>query len=405
MLGVFMPNVLKKIPELFEEITNYPEDPPAWLTKDKFENAGPFHAFAPERLVDNSRLKEQIDHVADWVVGACRRDAPWLKDTDARGYPKKFGKIGTLQAAVDCADKDMRRRQPKQTETFENLCATGHLEIIETMGNLTWVRLLSLTALQLESGMMQHCIGHGAYDDKLFKPDVFFYSLRDQFGKAHVTIYVDGDAVLQCKGKQNNPPLPKYMDAVQQFIRSRGWRINEEACYCNLIECDGVVYSIFELPENLKVGGYLNLEDCNNLIALPKGLTVGGYLSLGGCTNLVSLPEGLTVGGYLDLERCTNLVSLPEGLTVGGDIFLSECTNLVSLPEGLTVGGNLDLWGCTRLSQLPKDMNVKGIIDTEFGVFRSVDALREAFEQQQAPQPIRSLSPEHLSKAGGSLVY
>jgi len=96
MLGVFMPNVLKKIPELFEEITNYPEDPPAWLTKDKFENAGPFHAFAPERLVDNSRLKEQIDHVADWVVGACRRDAPWLKDTDARGYPKKFGKIGTL---------------------------------------------------------------------------------------------------------------------------------------------------------------------------------------------------------------------------------------------------------------------------------------------------------------------
>jgi len=64
-------------------------------------------------------------------------------------------------------------------------------------------------------------------------------------------------------------------------------------------------------------------------------------------------PENLTVGGYLDL-RGTGITSLPDNLTVGGYLDL-EGTGITSLPDNLTVGGSLDLEG-TGITQ-PKKRN------------------------------------------------
>jgi hypothetical protein len=79
---------------------------------------------------------------------------------------------------------------------------------------------------------------------------------------------------------------------------------------------------ITSLPDGLKVGVDINLNNCYSLTSLPDGLTVGGSLNLVGCDSLTSLPDGLTVGGFLDLYLCTSLESLPDGLTVGMDLYL-----------------------------------------------------------------------------------
>ena len=71
---------------------------------------------------------------------------------------------------------------------------------------------------------------------------------------------------------------------------------------------------------------------------------MGGSLDLDGCTGITSLPDNLTVGGYLDL-RGTGITSLPDNLTVGGSLDLDGCTGITSLPDNLTVGGYLDLRG------------------------------------------------------------
>ena len=42
-----------------------------------------------------------------------------------------------------------------------------------------------------------------------------------------------------------------------------------------------------------------------------------GWFDLRG-TGITSLPDNLTVGGWLDLEGCTGITSLPDNLTVGG---------------------------------------------------------------------------------------
>ncbi len=115
---------------------------------------------------------------------------------------------------------------------------------------------------------------------------------------------------------------------------------------------------ITSLPDNLSVGGYLDLEG-TGITSLPDNLSVGGYLDLEG-TGITSLPDNLSVGGYLDL-RGTGITSLPDNLSVGGYLDL-EGTGITSLPDNLSVGGYLDLEG-TGINSLPDNLSVGGYLD------------------------------------------
>ena len=54
------------------------------------------------------------------------------------------------------------------------------------------------------------------------------------------------------------------------------------------------------MPDNLHVGGNLNLYGCKNLKSLPDNLHVGGDLSLVG-TPIQSLPDNLKVVGVISI--------------------------------------------------------------------------------------------------------
>ena len=86
--------------------------------------------------------------------------------------------------------------------------------------------------------------------------------------------------------------------------------------------------------------GDLDLYMKWGITALPDNLTVGGYLDLRG-TGITALPDNLTVGGSLDL-RGTGITALPDNLTVGGYLYLRG-TGITALPDNLTVGGSLIL--------------------------------------------------------------
>ena len=73
-------------------------------------------------------------------------------------------------------------------------------------------------------------------------------------------------------------------------------------------------------------GGSLDLR-VTGITALPDNLTVGGSLDLENCTGITALPDNLTVGGYLDL-RGTGITALPDNLTVGGSLYLENCTGI-----------------------------------------------------------------------------
>jgi hypothetical protein len=119
---------------------------------------------------------------------------------------------------------------------------------------------------------------------------------------------------------------------------------------------------IKSLPDNFKVGGYLDLENCTSLQSLPNDLEVGGYLDLSNMP-IKSLPDNLKVGSNLNLVNCISLESLPNGLEVKGHLDLRSCTSLESLPNGLKVKHFLNLEGCTNLQSLPKGLKVGGYLN------------------------------------------
>ena len=114
---------------------------------------------------------------------------------------------------------------------------------------------------------------------------------------------------------------------------------------------------ITELPDNLIVGGYLDLSN-TKITSLPDNLTVGGYLDLSN-TKITSLPDNLTIGGGLYLNN-TAITSLPDNLTVDGDLDLRNAA-ITSLPNNLTVGRYLDLSN-TKIKSLPDNLTVGGIL-------------------------------------------
>jgi hypothetical protein len=83
-------------------------------------------------------------------------------------------------------------------------------------------------------------------------------------------------------------------------------------------------------------------------------------------TKITSLPNDLKVGGYLELSD-SKIETLPIGLKVGGDLYLND-TQITSLPNDLEVGGSLFLNDTPIAKKYTKEQirrmvpNVKGSI-------------------------------------------
>jgi len=77
---------------------------------------------------------------------------------------------------------------------------------------------------------------------------------------------------------------------------------------------------IKKLPNDLYVGGNLDLTNCKELTKLPDKIHVDGYFSIRD-TNIEELPDNLYVDGGLDLVE-TNIKELPDKLYVGGQLWI-----------------------------------------------------------------------------------
>ncbi len=90
--------------------------------------------------------------------------------------------------------------------------------------------------------------------------------------------------------------------------------------YLNLGNCT----SLTSLENLQTVGSDLNLGNCTSLTSLGNLQTVGGYLSLFGCTSLIDLGNLKRVNGILILQNCEKIKSLPENLVIGGYINITN---------------------------------------------------------------------------------
>ncbi len=171
-------------------------------------------------------------HVVDWLRAAIRNNEPWLKNVDDQGRPKKLMKFSSLDQIVAEADKAMRLAAEREYQKAMSVpMSTEDEEVVDRLEDGYYVvRMLTPAALDRESAQMQHCIGQGAYDDRVKLTDKYAYhSLRDRFGKPHVTIeaYLNRslgsiETISQIQGKQNRRPDEKYLLVLCHFLEKIG---------------------------------------------------------------------------------------------------------------------------------------------------------------------------------------
>jgi hypothetical protein len=346
-LKIALAKSLRKRAENAAPLDRPPPDAAAWL-REKWTSGEPLYRFAPD-----AALNDQVGHIKDWLASARQTDAEFLRETDERGRPRKL-----LNLDLARATKHADRYFARLNQTFRNAVeeTDDTRTVMRFEGGSRIAELLTPAALRYEGPNMGHCIAGGSYDESLLDGSCHYYSLRDAANKPHATFQVEvaGNTLLQCKGKENVPPVQKYMPQVQAFVTERQFELRERPRYTGLVkDQEGRYHSIYQLPDHLTVRGCLDLGG-TAITQLPDHLTVGGGLFLRG-TAISRLPDHLTVGGDLDL-RGTAISRLPDHLTVGGSLYFGGSA-ITQLPDHLTVGGDLDLRG-SAITQLPDHLTV-----------------------------------------------
>jgi hypothetical protein len=309
--------------------------------------------------------EQAIRHVADWFKAAHLEDASWIANVDDLGRPKKLMKFGSIDRMVVEADKVMLR---KSHGIQRRALIDGAEEVVATLDEgFSIVRLLTPEALDAESVEMQHCIGHGAYDDRLEGNDDLFLSLRDQRGRAHATVHIERRTVVQISGKQNAMPVSRYFLRLASYLTSQGFYLGDICTgHCGwIVDVDGNLHPMDGLPDELRVPGNVYIEG-----SAPASIIAGGNVVVGLKDGdrpplRIETPGGISLVG-------SGFKVVPD-IRCGGELVVSS-TMIESLPRGLSVKGLTVM--STPLKTLPDDIvNIGHLFLEETGVSELPDSL------------------------------
>lgn len=323
-------------------------------------------------------------HIRDWLTSALIEQAHWLQRVDDKGRPVKLMKFSTFGQIVREADKAMHKANQRLMKI--ELQPSSEELFMELEDGYTLVRMLSQVALDRESAIMQHCIGHGAYDTNLDDKDSYLLSLRDQFGKPHATIemaFVYGRySITQIQGKQNTQPIRKYADLLLPFLNKLKPEMKPNMMWAYGCSQEGTFYSAYDLPDFF-VSNDLYITTLYPDGKMPKSIearsiVVDNHRHNGRANGpVVRLPESIKIRQDLrlfsDVEAINPHTNVPGTLQVkagldrigsncyiGRDLELGSGYTGETLPLGLAIGGTLRLEG-TKIKTLPEDISIKNL--------------------------------------------
>ena len=238
-------------------------------------------------------------------------------------------KFGSVEQIVAEADKAMRRRM---NEAASVDVSDNDVKKVRDCGDgYAIYRLKTPAALDREGFEMGHCVGQGAYDHQLGSNFVAIYSLRDGFGKSHVTIEVNAalDFVEQIRGKQNGHPKPEYMRRLVGWIEPHMEIAASEIPPGFAVDrIKGLVELAAMKPGDVFTGNFKfdfdGKDEC--VLPLPDGVVVRGDIAVSG-GDLISRMGGVGTRPVDYLPRLT----LPAGLKVEGTVHARFCN--IDFPE------------------------------------------------------------------------
>ncbi len=270
-------------------------------------------------------------HIYDWLLAASLRGEDWLTRCDDNGRPLKLMKFGTIQQIVNEANKAMAKRRGGG---FRVPAGEGAKVVHEYGDGWTVVRLTTPEALDREGDIMGHCVGQGAYDRGLSTNFMGIYSLRDSFGKSHVTIEIDNamEIVKQIKGKQNKPPKAEYMRRLLGWHKLKEVRVEGTELPRGFVaeRTRGIVELSALQPGDVFEGNIGVVLESNDdyILDVPAGVTIRGDVVIHGYKS----GKLVEVGNVVQVRWAK--VAIPHGVFIEGDVRLDSVTL-----DGLSLAG------------------------------------------------------------------
>ncbi len=143
----------------------------------------------------------------------------WLA-TDERGLKvledqQRFMRL-TVQSAIEKSREWVN--QQSRLAAKENVPGA---EVVHEDGPFYWIEAKSSALLFREGKILQNCLGQGNYHDEVLRGTAKVYIMRDVKNYPHVAIRLTNNGgweVAEVKGKQNEPPVGRYVEITKRFL-------------------------------------------------------------------------------------------------------------------------------------------------------------------------------------------
>jgi hypothetical protein len=197
------------------QITTLTPNAPSWMVQ-RLTDKSPLHRFQP-----SPEITTYAAHIADWLNSlSIYVEHPEAKDENLRREAaqllRKLDRV-SIEQAHDHAE----RWFSKLNATVQTTTTSKDMRLVLKTDKGYWFELLTQDALKEEGAKMGHCVGGGGY---AVGPgsETRIFSLRDTKNEPHVTIETKSGEIRQVKGKQNQPPVPRYASSLCDFLNELG---------------------------------------------------------------------------------------------------------------------------------------------------------------------------------------
>lgn len=249
---------IKKISRLLVNDENYlyavrqlPDEAPEWA-RTAMEN-GELMYFKPDE-----QLQDSLQNIVHYLSTATERSKGDNNDEKVAANKELQGwtKAESIDVLINKANEYFKRGTKKAIASIE-----GMVELMQ-VGEYTWYLLKTGAAYQAAGKVLQNCIGSHWTVDKTTRQNQSIVVLQGPSGGLHVAARINNNdnEVQEMKGKNNRPPVEKYMAPVIQFIQNKN------------LSLSGIAISDF------RNAGYI--YDEREKVVLTKAMAIKKYFSM-----------------------------------------------------------------------------------------------------------------------------
>lgn len=193
-------------------VTKLADNAPEWAHKAL--EAGQLVQFVPDAALEGA-----IEHISHYVA-ALEQDAQGPDGNKSAVANRELAGIPKAENLALLSQKSNEYFVRGSKKTGNSIEGTTH--IYDGEAGYSWYRLDTLDAYKREGKVLQNCIGTHWTPTRADR----IYAMKNSQGETVVAVRTnENNEIQEVKGKNNRPPVPRYMPAVAELINHMHWKV------------------------------------------------------------------------------------------------------------------------------------------------------------------------------------